>query len=129
MSNRAIKRHRCEAGFSLLEVLVAVAILSLLSLASLRLAGIGVDAAQHVKGRTHALIVAENALVDALLNRNLARGTSTRLVTNVGQSWTVRQQVSAMPDQRVLKLDIRVTGQSADAAASLTSYKVLDQNG
>lgn len=129
MIESAASKANAQRGFSLLEVLVAVAILSLLSLATLRLAGVGVDAARHVEGRTHALIVAENALVDAMLNRNLARGTSNDVVRNLGQVWTVRQQVTAMPDPRVLKLDIQVTGPSADASASLASFKVLDDNG
>ncbi|MEM7569297.1 MAG: type II secretion system minor pseudopilin GspI [Pseudomonadota bacterium] len=115
-----------QAGFTLLEVLVAVAVLSLLSLASLRLAGAGVQSAQHVEGKTQALIVAENALVDVLLEPSPARGTSTDVVNNMGLGWTVRRKVTAMPDQRVLKVEVYVS--SKNGSASLNSFKVLESD-
>lgn len=115
-----------QHGFTLLEVLVAVAILSLISLATLQLAGSGVDAARHVQGRTMAMIVAENALVDTLLDANAPRGKQSSLVTNIGQSWRVTQTIEPMPDPRVLRVEIEVEGEQPLARAALSSYKVVD---
>lgn len=121
-----VRAEQPQGGFTLLEVLVAVAILSLISLATLQLAGASVDAARHVQGRTMAMIVAENALVDALLDPSAARGTQTRVADNIGQNWCITQTIEAMPDPRVLRVDIRVEGDRPLARAALSTYKVVD---
>lgn len=114
-----------QAGFTLLEVLVAVAILSLLGVATIRLAGIGAESARHVRGKTHALIVAENALVDALLEPTIARGKTRRSVANMGQTWQILRSVSPMPDPRVLRVQVTVTAAASKASAMVESFKVL----
>lgn len=118
-----------ERGFSLLEVLVAVAILSLLSVASLRLAGIGVQSARHIEGKTLALITAENALVDALLDPGLSRGNISQLVRSAGQTWTINRTVAAMPDRRLLKIDVQVLDSDRQSTATLRSFKVVGGDG
>jgi general secretion pathway protein I len=124
-TERRANQGHGESGFTLLEVLVAVAILSLLSLATMRLAGIGADTARHVRGKTHALIVAENALVDALLDPTIARGKTRSAVSNMGQTWQVTRSVSPMPDARVLRVEITVMAAASKAGASIESFKVL----
>ncbi|MEM6683314.1 MAG: type II secretion system minor pseudopilin GspI [Pseudomonadota bacterium] len=114
-----------QSGFTLLEVLVATAILGLISLAALKLAGAGVDTARHMAAKNRAMIVAENALVDILLSPGQTRGTTTQAAQNMGKRWQVTQRISPTPDARVLQVEIEVSGPGALEQATLKSFKVL----
>jgi len=114
-----------QNGFTLLEVLVAIAILALISLAALKLSGAGVNTARQLEAKNRAMIVAENALVDVLLTPTPTRGITTLTRDNMGQRWRVTQRISSMPDARILRVEIDVAGPAALERASLASFKVL----
>ncbi|MEM6832699.1 MAG: type II secretion system minor pseudopilin GspI [Pseudomonadota bacterium] len=121
-------QQRNEAGFTLIEVLMAMAIFSLIGVASLKLAGTATQSAAQVAAKTEASIVAENALVDALLEPGtLTRGEEKRSVRNFEQTWQLRQSVEATGQANVLRIRIAATGQAPYAAAQAVGFKVLER--
>ncbi|TAK38080.1 MAG: type II secretion system protein GspI [Lysobacteraceae bacterium] len=93
MAHRADPRPAC-GGFSLLEMLVALAVLSLALLALLKLSGETTRAALLAEERVLAEVVADNHAVDAMLvpGDELARGAG--LVRNGERDW--RWQVAPL---------------------------------
>lgn len=101
------RRH--PGGFTLLEVLVAMAIIAIALLAALRAAGIATTSLQELRGRQLAGWVADNRLAD-----HRARGTWLPLGTTqghveqggIGFSW--REEVASTPNPAFRRVDISV---------------------
>ncbi|MEO0501337.1 MAG: type II secretion system protein [Pseudomonadota bacterium] len=86
-----------ESGFSLVEVMVAMAILSLAMLALLRLGGVGASTAVETERATIADMVAETALVEALVSK--APPLIGDAVTDIrmgGVAWQVSVETAAL---------------------------------
>jgi len=100
---------RAEAGFTLLEMLVALAVLSLGALALLNLAGENTRQAGAVESRLFAGIVAENQAVEALTAPvPPALGQASGETIAGGQPWRWTRRVSRTADPAVLRIDVRV---------------------
>ncbi|MBV7257814.1 type II secretion system minor pseudopilin GspI [Pacificimonas sp. WHA3] len=97
-----------ETGFSLVEVMVALGILSLAMMALLRLNGASASTAVAAERAALADIAAENAMVEAmLLPRAPAFGTSTATIFNAGQNWTVTTEAERLGDGLIrLRVDV-----------------------
>ena len=113
------------AGFSLIELLVALAVFALVALALLNLAGESLRTATRVEQRTLAGIVAANLAVEAQLldAQELARPARGREHL-AGRDWS--WQRSATPtagEQSLLQVDIRVAGDDGRLAASAEVYR------
>lgn len=96
-------RHE-EAGFTLIEMLVALAIFSLAALALLRLDGFTVRSTADLADRSIARLVVQNeAALLASAPSAPAEGSSARTVENHGARFLVMTEVRAMPgtDDRV----------------------------
>lgn len=103
---------RAERGFTLLEMLVALAVLSLGALALLNLAGENTRTASSVEERLFASVVAENRAVEALTQaRPPALGEASGVEAAGGRSWRWVRRVSRTPDPALLRVDIRVAPQ------------------
>lgn len=108
-------------GFTLLEMLVALAVFSIAALALLRLDAVAVATATDLKAREGAMLVAENEA--ARITTDPAApplGTASRRVGNGGQSFIVGQSVTPTPDQRLLRVDLAVRGADVPTTVRLT---------
>lgn len=98
-----------SSGFTLLEVLVAVAIIAVALLASLRAAGLGAGNAEELRLRLLGGWVAEN-----LLAEHRARGDWVPLGVHSGAArqggidFAWREEVSSTPNSAMRRLDIAV---------------------
>ncbi len=114
-------------GFTLVEVLVALAIISIALLAALRVAGGGTNSVGELRGRLFAGWVAEN-----LLAEQRARGdwpslgilNGTQRQGGIEFSW--REEVIATPNAAFRRVDIRVFAvpEEAHALAHLSGFVV-----
>lgn len=120
-------RHATDqSGFTLLEMLVALAILSIAALALVRLDAFTVRSTTDLDTRMIARIVAANAAADVLTDPTPPTiGQSRSSVTNGGIVWTINQQVTATADPSVLRIEIRVTAPDG-TPARLTTVRVTD---
>ena len=108
-------------GFTLLEMLVALAVFSIAALALLRLDAVSLATATDLKAREGAMLVAENEAARIATDPAAPPlGNATRRLVNGGQNFVVGQAVTPTPDQRLLRVDLAVRGESVPATVRLT---------
>ena len=114
-----LKRHH---GFTLVEVLVALAVIAVALTAGMRVLAQSVDGASSLKARTLALWVAENRLARAQLGETL--DTLAGQETQAGLTFAWRQAITATPNPAFRKIEIVVTdpAQPDYALARLVGY-------
>lgn len=113
-----------EAGFTLIEMLVALTIFSLGALALLRLDAYAVATAADLGGRTMAELVVHNeAALAATDTAPLVRGSTMRIVTNGGRRFSARRTVTATADKRLVRIDLVAVELGSNARAALTMVK------
>jgi len=125
-SNSGAERA-CEAperGFTLIEMLVALAIFSLAALALLRLGGATAANSARLTEQALAQIVARNIAVEALTDPVApALGNQAGVVTNAGRQWRWVRVVARSPEARSQLITIRVDGVQGIGAANLTVFR------
>lgn len=111
---------RDREGFTLVEMLVALAVFSLSALALLNLAGENTRSAARVEMRTLGGVVADNVAVEAVVAPTLSDGVSTGQVSLAGRDWRWTRTVSPTEAADIQRVDVRVSsdeGQAADRTA------------
>ena len=102
-----------EAGFTLIEMLVALAIFSLAALALLRLGGASATNSARLQEQAIAQIVARNLAVETLSDPlPPAFGSVAGEAVNGGRRWRWTRVTARSPESRIQQIEIRV----ADAA-------------
>ena len=95
-------------GFTLLEIMVALAIFATLATAVLSASQYVVRQARVVEERLLAAWVADNRLNELRLQPGLAIGQSQGLVRMDRRDWVVRQRIQTASDSRLFTVDIEV---------------------
>ncbi len=103
-------------GFTLLEIMVALAIFSLAALAMVRLQGYSVRSTSNLGDSGMAWQVARNVAVDILSNpAPPTLGETNGEEVNGGQTWRWTATTAKTDDVRLVRIDIAVVG-SGNAA-------------
>ena len=114
-----------ESGFTLIEMLVALAIFSLAALALLRLGGATASNSARLQEQAFAQIVARNLAVETLTDPEPpAFGALNGEAVNAGRRWLWTRTTARSPEPRIQQIEIRVT--SADGGpgqATLTVFR------
>ena len=98
-------------GFTLLEIMVALAIFSIAALAMVRLHGYSVRSTANLGDSGIAWQVARNVAVEILSNpAPPTLGDTNGEETNEGQNWRWTASTTKTDDARLVKVDIAVTG-------------------
>lgn len=115
---------RC-GGFTLVEILVALAILAVALAAGMRAVAQATDSATLLKQRTLALWVAQNRLAAAQLSPTWpAQGSREGDASQAGARFLWRETVSDTPNPAFRRIDVAVADPEAPdyALARLTGY-------
>jgi general secretion pathway protein I len=118
---------RLSSAFTLVEVLVALAILAIALAAAMRTLHLTTDSAQETRLRLLATWVAQNQLADRTARHEFpAPGISSGTLDYAGVTFAWQHNVGGTPNPAFRKLEIRVTkpGDTAHALAQLTGYLV-----
>ncbi len=113
-----------EQGFTLIEMLVALAIFSLAALALLRLEGATVLNTARLHEQALAQVVARNIAVEALTDPvPPALGRESGSATNGGRRWLWTRNTARSPEPRIQMITIAVRSEAGPEAASLTIFR------
>lgn len=113
-----------RAGFTLLEVLVALAVLAIALGAALRLATQTTAGAAAMRDRTVASWVAENRLHRVLLGEEpLALGRYSGEERQAGRDWRWRLTVTSTRDGDVRRLEVQVLDDDDSLLATLVGFQ------
>lgn len=118
-------RAPADAGFSLLEVMVALAVFSLGALALLNVLGESTRSQTASADRAIARIVAENRLVEAMsLSAPPGPGSTSGIEEAMGRNWAWEMTVAPSPDPAILRIDVRVRADGGtQTVADLTTFR------
>jgi general secretion pathway protein I len=109
-----------EQGFTLIEMLVALAIFSLAALALLRLSGATAANSARLESQWTAMAVARNLAVETLSDPEPpAFGGSEGEVVNGGRRWRWTRAVARSPEARIQRIEIAVEGEAGRAALTI----------
>ena len=110
-----------ERGFTLIEMMVALAVFSLAALALIRLEGATIRGATTLDTTLMAQIVARNVAYTAMTDaRAPTLGVASGVERNGGRSWAWTRVVQPTGDARILKIDVTVMGLGGRSAGHLT---------
>jgi general secretion pathway protein I len=112
---------RGQSGFTLIEMLVALAVFSLAALALLRLQGVTLSTTADLDQKLVGQIVARNLAVELLSNpAPPSLGEQGGMVENGGRQWRWTRDAEITDDPRIMKIDIRVSGVQGGSPNMLT---------
>ncbi len=109
-----------SSGFTLIEMMVALAIFSLAGLALVRLEGATIRSAAILDGTMMGQIVARNVAVEALTDaRPPTAGNVGGTETNGGRSWRWQRVAEPIGDQGAMRIDVSVTDAQGSTVGKL----------
>ena len=113
-----------EHGFTLIEIMVALAVFSLAAMALVRLESATIRGASILDETLVAQMVARNVAIEAVTDAQPpTAGRVTGVETNGGQAWTWTRQVSALGGSRVLRIDVVVADRTGTQLGRLTMVR------
>ena len=124
-------------GFTLLEVMVALAIFATAAMALSNFAMQYTQSTAHAILRNKAQFVALNEIAKMEINREWMTGTASKQVTEQGEQWQIDKKAQATISPNVQRIDIQVSlmnAETGDVEAGISSlvffnYKApLDEN-
>lgn len=124
---RSVRGNKSSRGFTLLEVLVALAILALSAAAILRQAHLNIKQQQTLELKSSALWMADDVLTLVMAQAQWPPlGRVEQEQTLEGQNWRVITEVQATPDPLMRKIEVSVTSAELGdntALITLTAYR------
>jgi general secretion pathway protein I len=110
-----------ERGFTLIEMMVALAVFSLAALALLRLQGATVSSTAVIETRALGQIVANNLAVEALTDAvPPPLGKSEGVTENGGRKWRWSRTTKRTADVRIVRIDIGVVDEFGRPGGALS---------
>ncbi|THG37766.1 type II secretion system minor pseudopilin GspI [Sphingomonas olei] len=117
-------RRGGSAGFTLIEVMVALAVFSLAALALIRLEGATIRSTALLGDTVVAQMVARNVAIDAVTSaRAPALGRAAGVEQNGGRAWRWVREVRPTGDARILRIDVAVADAQRRPLGRLTMIR------
>lgn len=120
-----------QRGFTLIEIIIALVVISVALGAVIATTGNSVNHGAHIKDKTIALWVAQNVIADVNIKNNwLSTGVKNQDMMMAGRQWFIKNNVIQTPDKNIRKMDVSIfTDQkSENKIITLTAYIVKEQD-
>ncbi|HEU0043771.1 type II secretion system minor pseudopilin GspI [Sphingomonas sp.] len=113
-----------EHGFTLLEILVALAVFSLAALALIRLQSASIRGVTVLDRTLVANMVARNVALEAVTGALApVRGTTQGVEANGGQTWRWTRTVAPTGDARIMRVDVSVVAADGQLVGRATMVR------
>jgi general secretion pathway protein I len=128
MSTARIRPPRPDAGFSIVETMVALFVFSVAAVALIQMQTQSVDTFSAVETRALASIVAENQLVDTMAKHSApSLGVQEGEADLGGRQWRWRLEIMSTADPSTLRLKSQVfPADDRNPAADVSAYMVVE---
>ncbi|GAB6069255.1 hypothetical protein JCM30760_03520 [Thiomicrorhabdus hydrogeniphila] len=120
------KKGGGQAGFTLIEVMVALAIVAIALSAVSRSLGVTVSNQSHLESRVIATWVAENAIVQQQIAPG-SNNTNKQTVDMLNRQWSVETETESTFISDIFRLSVKVTVQGSDEV-SANLFSVVTQD-
>jgi general secretion pathway protein I len=122
-----VSSARREAGFTLIEIMVALAVFSLAVLALIRLESATVRGATVLDETLVANLVARNIAVDAVTEARVPTlGLSSGTQVNGGRSWAWQRQVVPTGNPAIVRIEVSVRGPGGNVLGRVSAVRPPD---
>ena len=116
--------ERKGSGFTLIEMMVALAVFALAALALIRLEGATIRGAGILDSAMTGQIAARNVAIEAVTDaKPPTLGIASGTEQNGGKTWRWTRTVAPTGDQRILRIDVTVSDADGRAAGKLTMVR------
>ena len=127
MPGSTLRTREGEFGFTLIEILVALAVFSLAALALIRLETASIRGVTVLDRTMLADMVARNVALDAVTDtRAPVRGQGAGVETNGGTTWRWTRLVAPTGDPKIMRIDVAVQAPSGQIVAHATMVRAPD---
>ena len=116
-----LPRRCAENGFTLIEMLVALAVFALAAMALVRLEALTLRTTATVAERTYAQVTLNNLAVTLLTDpRAPTVGRAEGTIVNAGQSWRWAREVTRTDDPNFVRIDLTLRNDADRPAGALS---------
>lgn len=114
-----------QGGFTLIEIVIALLVISIALAAVISTTTNSVDSGAHLRNKTIALWVAQNYINDTVIHKKWPdTGEVKEQVTMNNRVWLIRTDVIATANANMRRMDVRVffNARDTEPLISLTAY-------
>lgn len=98
-----------SVGFTLIEVVVALAIFAIAAMALTKVAMQYTQATSNAIIRTKAQFVAQNEIAQIEINREWLQGTSSKQISSQGETWQIDKKAESTISPNIQKIEVQVS--------------------
>lgn len=122
-----MSRDRGDQGFTLIELMVALAIFSLVALTLLKLQGAIVRNSGEIRSQAMGQVVVHNMAVELLTDPHApALGKEEGVTQNGGANWSWTRTTRSTADPRLVRIDIAVQDAQGRPAGALSLARAIE---